>query len=290
MIDISLLITAPHGAGKCLVAREILASADGASLDIVIADASAESRLESRPGLRHVRVPGGSVFALRQAGLRNANTDWVVVVEDHCRPMPGLLDAFRTAIRNHPDVDLFSGAVTNATSTSRWQWAHFLYGARHHYWPPAGMTPDGASIANLAIRRSCIRPDELGEEGGFETLARPRLARSGRYRHCPEAVVDHIEALTWLGSGLSHFHNARMAGTFMRRFAQWSGGAALARVFGVPLNRVILVPWRTALHVRGTPPSHWSLLPRLMLIGIFSATGLLLGYFAGPGSSPAKVG
>ncbi len=184
MVPISLVITAPRGRSKCLLPDEILRQADGHSLEIIIADSAERPAAPDRPGLRHIFMPNASVFSLRGAGLAAASKEWIVLIEDHCKPLPGMLEAFRGSIEKDPDALIITGCVTNETSVTAPQWAHSMYGNRYEYWPAAKVTPRIGSISNMAMRRSVLDPGELGMEGGFETIRMPRLARLGRSVHC----------------------------------------------------------------------------------------------------------
>jgi hypothetical protein len=289
MIAVSVVISAPKGLNHCLGLETFLAGVAAGQLELIVADGTADAPEHRHPALRHVRRPGASVFELRRAGLQQAGKEWVLLTEDHCRPLPGLLEAYGAALRRYPDADLFSGALTNDTSTSPWAWASFLL-FRHEFWPPAGKTPGQAAIGNLLVRRTAILDGELNAAGGFDYTAIRRLARSGRYVHCREAVMDHVEPIDRREALVSQFHSARATASLTRRVAPYRWQTLVLRLFAVPLNRVLVVPARVFRDVRATPQGRWPVLPRLMAIGFASAAGWLLGTLVGPGTSVEKVG
>jgi hypothetical protein len=287
MIAFSLVVTAPKGISKCLISDTLVSEADGAALELVIADGSEDIVDISRPGLQHIRLPGRAVFTLRRTGLSHASNDWIVLLEDHCKPMPGLLAAFSNAIRNYPAVDLFSGAIENKTSTSPWSWANVLY-TGHRFFSFSHRRPRTASISNLAIRRSALCDSELAHDGGFEVLTLPRLTRSGRYMHCAGAVVDHVQPRTWSKGCATHFHNARCHGAFQRALRDKLGRAWLVEsvwaFYGITVR-----PLRIMLDLRATEHFKLSTLPKLVLLGLAAGAGRLWGLLTGPGLSAQEL-
>src|SRR5262245_60634628 len=163
---ISVVVTAPNGISKCLLPDEFLTQADGEALELIFIDASKDCSDQSRPGLKLLSLPGAGIYALLKAGFLNARGDWVLLVEDHGKPLSGLLDAYRSAIAENPEIDLWYGGLENRTSLSPWSVAHFLCGTLE-LWPDAGMSPRYPSAANLMVRRAAIFPSELETEGGF---------------------------------------------------------------------------------------------------------------------------
>jgi hypothetical protein len=275
MIPISCVVTAPKGIGDCLLGDYLLTEADGVSCEIVVADGSPSFADRSRPGLRHISVPGASLYGLMVAGLKHAINDWVIVLEDHGRPMPGLLETYRAAIADCPDIDLFGGALENATSVAPWSFATFLYGS-HEYWPSAGRTPIAPTNANLMIRRSAIREAELTPASGFMFGAVRRLVREGRYRYCPDAVVDHVVELTFTRALATQFHcTARV--TKGQREALPAQGAVgqLARDACEIGVRALAVPAQKMAHLRGTSQFRLATAWRLVILGLSCAGGIL---------------
>lgn len=204
MISVSCVVTAPYGMAACLLPSDFVAQADGVSFEIIVADGAQEYTDQSRPGLRHLWLRGASVYGLMTLGLVNARMDWVLIIEDHGRPMPGLLQVYRDAIENYPEIDLFGGSLENMTSTSSWSFATFLFGS-HEFWPPARQLPARPSNANLMVRREALRDSELVVESGFMFHTVRRLVSEKRYMYRRGAVVDHVAAVTFRESLLWQF-------------------------------------------------------------------------------------
>jgi hypothetical protein len=269
---ISVVVTAPHGFDDCVYLDELLLAADGKSLEIIVADSSFAETNRSQTGLRHVRAPGVGLYALINEGIHQSAGEWVVVTEDHCRFLPGFIEAYREAIRRHPDVDLFSGSVDNLTSSSPWASAIFVTGL-HRYWPELEKPPQNATNANLMVRRSAILASELAVDAGLLNLTVPRLIAAGRYAHCRDAVVDHVLHLSCLEAIKFEFNCA--------------GGAreVVGELHPRPLRPVVLFrdfahnalfsPLRKARDVSGTSQSGMAATLRLVTLGIAAAAATL---------------
>lgn len=269
MVSISVVVTAPQGIDHCVYLDSLAKEADGETLEIVVVDGASDYVDQSRKGVRHISVPGYGIHGLITEGVRSAAMEWVLVTEDHCRPLPGFLDAYRNAIRANPDVDLFSGATENLTSTSDWSFANFLVGLPE-FWPAIEQNPKKASNANLLVRRSAIRPSELVGDAGFLDLTLPRLIAAGRQAPCMAASVDHVLPLSRPDAISFQFHCA--AGGRNVRHA-----TAPIRPLPVELVRDVLVlgyfstvrPLKTMARLRGT--KHFTL-PTALRVLVLSAT------------------
>jgi hypothetical protein len=270
--SISVVVTAPYGIGACYYLDELLAKADGQTLEIVVADGSSSYVDQSRTGLRHVSAPGRRLQGLITLGIRNSTYEWVVVTEDHCRPLNGFIEGYLDAIRDNKDIDLFSGAVENITSTSPWSFAVFMMGLRN-YWPKATRLPSGASNANLMVRRRAILASELELDGGLLYLTVPRLIRSGRYKHWPLSMVDHVLDVSWW-QAMKHQFNCT-----------WNAVAVIRETLSTPSNPIqiirdcqtavryaCLLPLSVIKQFRGTSQSTFAAALRLMLLGILAGT------------------
>lgn len=191
MIPLSLLVTAPDGAAPCLLPQEIYTAADGTNLELIIADGSNPAVDLSRPGLKHVRLATTDVYALMHAGMRAAAMPWVVVIEDHCRPLPDFLDAYRRAIAENPHADAVAGTLENLTTVDPWSFASFLLISWRH-WPPTGDWAGLPSTANFALRKAALSDEELARPGGIVIAGFSRLAAAGRTVRCirPRSIMS----------------------------------------------------------------------------------------------------
>ena len=269
---ISLVVTAPHGIDDCIYLDDLLSMADGKSLEIIVADSASGEIDGSQAGLRHVRAHGAGLHGLINEGIRHATGEWVVVTEDHCRLLPGFIEGYRQAIRRHADVDLFSGAVDNLTSSSPWASAIFVTGL-HRFWPELKDSPQTASNANLMVRRSAIQDSELAVEGGLLNLTVPRLIAAGRYAHCREAVADHVLHLSGLQAIKFEFGCAsgsrEVVGELFPRPVRPVG---LLRDF---TYNALVAPLRKARDISGTSQSGMATTLRLVTMGIAAAAATL---------------
>jgi hypothetical protein len=289
IIPISVVVTAPHGISKCLIPPDFIAAADGETLELIFADAGEKYEDQSRPGLKHLNVGGAGLFAMVQSGLQCARNDWILMVEDHGRPLPGLLDAYRAAITANPEVDVLFGSIENMTSVSPWSYACFFYN-KLDYWPPARLQPKLPSLANLVVRRAAILPSELTLNGGFQFGTYPRLLAGGRLLYCPEAVLDHVRWFTLRTALATSFHAARTITSSAR--ASNSGRTMLNRLLRdglIAAYGFTYYPWRLTRGLRGTSQDSWLMGLRMAAIGLIRAAGMLWAHIAGAGNSAVQV-
>jgi len=274
-ISISVLVTAPLGIAACHYLDDLLPGADGRNLEIVVADGATNFVDRSRVGLRHLSLPGRGLQGLMAEGIRRCSGEWVVLTEDHCRPLPGLLAAYRDAIRGNPEVDLFSGAVDNLTSASPWGFAVFMIGLRQ-FWAKATQPPSGASNANLMVRRSAMLASELAVDGGLLNLTAPRLVRSGRYKHCPAAIVDHVLDFS-LSEAVRFQFNCTRAVLAVKR-ETLPPQPVPTQIVGTCRDvvcHIAIVPFRVVREFRGTSQSGPAAAVRLMLLGFAAGIAMI---------------
>jgi hypothetical protein len=289
MSPISVAVSAPHGISRCMIPPDFFAAAERGLLELVVADASKNFVDQSRPGLKHLGLNGAGIFEMIQAGLASASHDWILVIEDHGRPLPGLLETYRAAIAANPETDLLFGGIENATSVSPWSWACFFYN-KLDYWPAAGLRPKAPSLANLMVRRAAILPSELSQAGGFQFATYPRLLSAGRMLYCPEAVIDHVRWFTLRSALTTSFHGGR-AVTAQSRARQGGRMTAkrLLRDALIAAHGFAWLPLHVAHSLRGTPQASWVMGLRLAAIGSMRAAGMLWAHVAGAGTSAVRI-
>ena len=289
MIPISIVVSAPHGISECLISPDFFAAADGRSLELIFADAGEKYVDQSRPGLKHLDVRGAGLFSMVQAGIECASGDWILLIEDHGRPLAGLLDTYRAAVAANPEVDLLFGGIENMTSVSPLSYACFFYN-KLDYWPPARLEPRAPSLANLMVRRAAILPSELAEVGGFQFGTYSRLLAAGRLLYCPEAVVDHVRWFTFRTALTTSFHASRAATAFAK--ARIGGRATLDRLLRdglVAAYGFTYHPWRLMHGLRGTSQGSLLMGLRIAAIGLARAAGTLWAHMVGPGNSAVQI-
>ncbi len=269
--SITVVISAPSGVAGCVFLDEMLAQAAAMPFEIVVADATPGPPSAVPRAVRVVKVPGGGIQQLIAEGVRAASGDWILVTEDHCRPLPGLIAAYRDAVAAHPGADLFSGATENLTSTSPWSFANFIVGLRTS-WPEFGFRDADATNANLLIRRGAILANELATEGALLNLTVPRLIALGRQRNCPTACVDHVLPLTALGA-VEFVYRCAQSGAAVRRATVPPRPAAVQflRDCAGLIYYALVFPWRTLAKLRAT--SQFSLATGLRLTALGIAVG-----------------
>ena len=269
MPAITILITAPNDSEGYPYLAEWAAMAASEDVEFLIADARPVSNDVLPPRMRRIAKPGASVQWLIDEGMRQARGEWVLLTEDHCRPLPGLFVAYRQARQAHPDCDLIAGAAENLTSSSPWGFANFLSGLSH-VWPRAKGAPPDASNANLLVRRSAIPPEEIAIDGGFLALTIPRLIAAGRHATCQAARVDHIVEVSGPLEGMRLQHGIVTAATVSRR-AVLTPRPPLVQFFrdlGAVAYHIAVSPWVITRQLRGTPQYSLGTVFRLAVLGL----------------------
>ena len=270
--------------------RSFFAAADGESLELVLADAGENYADQSRPGLKHLYLRAAGLFAMVQAGVECAQKDWIFVIGDHGRPLPGLLDTYRAAIAANADVELLFGGLerlspacrrglTRASSTTSWSIGRPLdWNRRYPVW----------SILWSAARRFC-RPNSRRSVASSSLRIRVWLLRAGCFI-APRPL--------WIMSGGSRFApRLRQVSTARGPSPAHAQAIRGGRATPARLLRDGLVaaygfaypPWRMMRSLRGTPQRCWVMALRVMAIGLARAAGTLWAHMAGAGNSAVAV-
>ena len=194
---ISIVVTAPHGIEKCHFLSDLQTLPEASRLEIIVVDEKLGRDCQSHSGVHHISAPGRTVQGLIAEGVRRASHDWIMVTEDHCKPMPDLITRYHEALMAYPDADLIAGSVDNRTSTSPWSNAAYLTGLGA-FWTQTKELPDTVTNANMLVRKSAILPEELAHDAALLNVTVPRLIAKGRFTNCRDAVVDHIVHLKGL--------------------------------------------------------------------------------------------
>ena len=188
--------------------QSICAQADSAGAELLVIDdagATAQARaLAQRVGARyepHARPLGLNVA--RNTGVQRSIGELVVFVDDDVRADPGWLAALLDAAREHPDVDVFAGAIVPVLEGARWR-SCGREGAPITSLDlgPQDLDTRYAWGANMAIRRAALERvggfDESLKHGGDEQEWQDRLrAASGgsaRVLYVAAARVQHRRA------------------------------------------------------------------------------------------------
>ncbi|MEZ5710102.1 MAG: glycosyltransferase family 2 protein [Blastomonas sp.] len=269
---ISIVITSYAGLAPCLFLEEVIALREHHDLDVIVVDAARDFVHGGTAEFRHVSCPGRTIQGMMAEGIRLARHDWVLITEDHCRPMPGLIHAYLQAIADHPEIDLHGGSVANLTTTSPWSHAAFVTGLGDH-WSAAGDMAAGATNANMLIRRTAILGEELDRPAALLNITVPRLVGSGRYRPCPEAIVDHVVALKGL-EAVTFVTHCTLESAADRRMVE--PRLPLGRSLYRALAGFLWCAWLHPLHVFGQlrKASQFSIAMALRVLVIGTGVGL----------------
>ena len=143
------------------------------------------------------RVPGADLIELWNAAAARADSDWVVLTENHCEADPACLASVVRTIESDGDHDALTldhGHITsNAVSELGARWFEQVY----EEWDEPGQWPR-LNLVGFAIRRGAYL-----EAGGLDPryglfsapLLSARLHRGGaRIGHLPDAHVLHVHA------------------------------------------------------------------------------------------------
>jgi glycosyltransferase involved in cell wall biosynthesis len=230
-----------------------------------------------------------AIPTMRARAFEAAHGEFVAVIEDHVIVPPGWANQLLAAAREAEQV--VGGSVENAATEHVVDWAAFLC----EYSQCMGPLPAGA--AERLTGNNVIYPRVLLERympliaaGGWENNLHDALRRDGVRLECrPEIQVGHKKHYT-VAAYLSQrylyarsYAGARVAGASMvRRLAY--GFAAFA------LPPVLL--FRTVSRVLSKRRHRGELVVSLPLLTLFVtswAFGEVVGYWAGPGDSLARV-
>ena len=262
--------------------------------ELVVVDGSgrpAPSAEEVGPAVRWISRPGESVFQLRAAGYAACRGEIVALTEDHCAPAADWCERIIAAHAEHPDAIAIGGAVENGTTEHLVDWATFIVTQAPFVGPLVnGPTDRVAGSATTSYKRAALerRPDH-GSFGAIELFDAIEMRGPGEVLLNDDSIrVSHHQSMGVAGTVASQFHNGRTIAGFRRR-AMTAGD--WLRVVSFPL----LPLYRTARSVRtawgrAIPRTKIAMsAPLIAFLHYSQAAGELLGYAAGPGSSPRKL-
>lgn len=263
-------------------------------IEVLVVDRVGESvRAPVRRHFAWVRLleaePGTTIPALRARAFQVASAEHVAVIEDHVIVPPDWARQLLEAAREAEQV--VGGSVENGATDRLVDWAAFLCEYSHCIGPlPAG-SANWLTGNNVVYPRALLlRYADVVAAGGWENQLHDALRRDGVRLECrPEIRVAHkkhytvAEYLTQRYLYARSYAGARVAqASRLRRIAY--GTAA----FLLPP----LILYRTIARVVAKRRHRGELLRSLPLLAIFVtswAVGEIVGYWAGPGDSLAKV-
>lgn len=257
-------------------ARLVLAQL-GEGDEILVVDQTARHQAETEAALaelarsgrlRWVRKARPSICEAMNVGVLLARREIVVFLDDDVVPAPGLLDVYREAFAESPELHAVNGQVLqlwNDGAVDRVR--DFELGFDFAYSEPAEVVP--ALTCNFAVRREVFLAaggmDETFEGGAHRCDAdlgyRLRAFAGRPLRFEPRASVRHLQA-----GGGTRAHGAKDSWASIGsavgdhylglRWFGWRGALrhSVARLFRAPVNRRTLrrpwlVPWLAAREV-----------------------------------------
>lgn len=295
MPQLSVVIPSVNGMGDLACCLDALDAQRGdCDMEVIVADRCGEAvRRDLGTEYQWVRLLGAesktTIPALRARAFAAATGEFVAVIEDHVIVPEGwarrLLDAAREA------EQVVGGSVENAATERVVDWAAFLCEYSHCILPlPAGKSTWLTGNNVIYPRALLARYTQLVSAGGWENQLHDALRRDGVRLECrPEIRVGHKKHYTvreYLSQRYLYarsYAGARVAGApTLRRLVYGAAAFALPPVlFYRTVSRVVAKRRHRAELIRS--------LPLLALFVTSWALGEVVGYWAGPGDSLAKV-
>lgn len=224
-----------------------------------------------------------SVFELWGHGVCATQAEYVAILDIHCPPAPGWLEAVEAKLLGRPDA--LSGPVEPAYS---WQDERIVgYLAEYvQFHRPTAVEMMEVAGNNLVLRRELAGSAEVLGRGGFiKTHLLPRLAAPPEY--LPQALVLHAKPIELTTYAQRRFRHARCYAAQRKMRAGQRAGAVL-KTLALPGVRV----WRIAKHCDRHPAAReafWRFLPHLLIVESAWSLGELVGYIGGEGSCRPKL-
>ena len=239
LLDAWAAVEEPNGG------HEIILADDGSAAPAIGVVESYSSKIP----LGFLRLPHAGVSATRQAALEACQGEFVLITDDDCRPVPGLLRAYETAIEKFPGCALGGPVINLLTNNIHSETTQAITTYVTTAWNSG---KDGAVFftgSNLLLPRK-----SLEKIGGFDRewtsrtgedrdLCR-RWAEAGlRMAFVPNAVMGHAHALNFRSFFRQHFHygQGRMQSELRRKRESstapaWSGLRFYAGLLMEPLR------------------------------------------------------
>jgi GT2 family glycosyltransferase len=196
-MEVSIVIPTcrrPELLGECLrrLEPQLVAHAESGTAEVWVTDDGADE-LATRKMLeaefafvRWTAGPRRGPAANRNHGARQASAEWILFLDDDCRPEPGLLLAYAQRLASAPGCEVMEGRIQPDC-------------AKRHPFEECPINDRGGNLwsCNFAIRRELFLemggfderfPNAAGEDWEF----RYRLQKQGhRIDFTPEATVTH---------------------------------------------------------------------------------------------------
>lgn len=261
------------------------ATAVGSGIEILVVqdrDGSLDAPLAAGVSL-HRLATDGSVFDLWGHGISLATSDYVAILDIHCPPAPGWLDAVQTGLATRPAAAF--GPVEPAYGWDDPRIIGYLTEYVQFHRPLAADMHEVAGN-NLILRRDLAgEPQALRRDGFIKTHLLPSLAEPPRL--WPDAVVLHAKPMATAAYYRRRYLHGRCFAAQRGLGAARRGVTAIATAF-LPFLRVA----RVARHAQRLPRARaafWRFLPQIFIAESAWSFGECLGYLAGEGGCRPRL-
>jgi glycosyltransferase involved in cell wall biosynthesis len=244
-------------------AFEVIVVDDGSARTVEPVIGSVRNRMQ----LTLLRFEQQGPANCRNSGAAAARGDWLVFLDDDCRPASGWLAAFDAA--KPCEDELLGGMTLNglgnaAPSAASQQLLDYLYEYFFEHSSP---------FRFFASNNLAVAADRFRRLGGFDPrfpfaaaedreLCSRWLQSGGRLRHVPGAVVEHAHFLTVSSFFRQHFRYGRGAFTYHLLRVQRNANRLQLQPLSFYAD-LLRVPWRTG--------SGWNAWASAILLGLSQA-------------------
>lgn len=261
--------------------------------EVIVADCTDdETRRRVREGWPFVTLLAFDeptpIPALRAAGIFNATSPCIAVIEDHCV----IVDGWATGLLGAQEVGrrVVGGPIRNRARARLRDWAAFLFEYSAFIEPVERGSATDLPGMNVCYDRDAVGAiEDLLREGRWESWLHRRLRERGFELFCePKAVIEHDKDFGVREFVAQRFHYAR-AHADMRN--PELGRLRVVYFLGSPLLTPLLY-WRVARNVFRKRRYRLEFLlgtPLLLLYAAVTAGGEAIGYAFGGGRSLLRV-
>lgn len=232
--------------------------------------------------------PKPTIPLMRRIGVEAAHSEIVVILEEHCRPPAGWLDAIVAQIA--PDDAAIGGPIRDDAYDRTTDWC--VYFSEYHNYLPPWENGDRYALngANIAYRRSLVMKHRAAlDEGYWEVVLHPKLAQEGRFRAVDAMGVHHTGPFPYRYYLRQRYLLSRVWGGTQRAVVP-----ASTRLIHLALGPVfpLLLFARVTSRVLERPQfigKYVAALPLLVPAWFCYTIGEWLGYLLGPGRALQEV-
>jgi hypothetical protein len=288
MPSIGVFVTAPHGIGGMSPLLSALHNQLGPSDRLVVLDgttAGAELDPEALPKagrIEHIRNAGESAFHLRREISAMADTDVVVLFEEHAVPGPRFIVTVRNLFATNSSLAAIKLLGRNDTSADPWSWANFLIAFAECVHPANAMPT--SMLGTSAVVRASALPKGRMALGAWETVILPSLNRDpNRLAYSNDVYIDHFDPCGPREALVGNFHNQRAIAAIRVAQGHRRGKLAVRAFKDLGLRR----HWQIARALADREERRHVSANRgkLIAIGWASALGAIVGAYFGAGKS-----